>query len=117
MPTPRQRIHYNVIRRLLSNLHILKNTVFLYTSDHGQTLFENNATWLHCNYTTMEATVPLLMIGKDLPLVATKNFLASHSNIFPTLLDLMEVPLNNEPIFTRHPYFHYQAKRITFIFS
>lgn len=86
---------YNVntfFERLLIDLQILADTTILYTSDHGQTLFENGVSWLHCNYTPMEATIPLLMLGRNLPASSDENFLASHSNILPTLLDLMDVP-------------------------
>ncbi|MCC7189313.1 MAG: hypothetical protein IT312_11270 [Anaerolineales bacterium] len=38
-----------------------------------------------------EATVPLLLIGANLPLSDT-SYSASHANILPTLLDLMGVP-------------------------
>lgn len=69
----------------------LENTVILYTSDHGQTLFESNANWLHCNHTPQEATVPLLVMGRGLPTPNTE-LLASHSNILPTILDMMNVP-------------------------
>lgn len=86
---------YNVntfFERLLADPQILTDTTILYTSDHGQTLFENGVSWLHCNYTPMEATIPLLMLGHNLPVSSGENFLASHSNILPTLLDLMDVP-------------------------
>ena len=77
--------------RLLINTTILENTTILYTSDHGQTLFEEHATWLHCNNTAQEATVPLILIGRNLPPIADRPRF-SHSNILPTLLDLMAVP-------------------------
>jgi len=66
----------------------LDSTIILYTSDHGQTLFEGGAGWLHCNYTPQEASVPLVIIG-NLPLQLDTAFAASHANILPTLLDLM----------------------------
>jgi arylsulfatase A-like enzyme len=72
---------------------ILENTTILYTSDHGQTLFEDHTSWLHCNYTSQEATVPLILIGRNLPPTVASNR-SSHSNIFPTVLDLMAVPGN-----------------------
>lgn len=87
-------VRYNVntfFERLLVDLSVLDNTIILYTSDHGQTLFENGANWAHCNYTPQEAMVPLIMIGKNLPSVDTK-YRASHQNVLPTLLDLMGVP-------------------------
>lgn len=69
------------------------NTVYVYTSDHGQTLRENGAITSHCDETKPEANVPLLLIARrsDLPNADTQ-FRASHSNIFATLLDLMQYP-------------------------
>lgn len=86
-------IRYNVnafFERLFSDPARLEHTVILYTSDHGQTLFENGANWLHCNHTIQEATVPLLILGRDIPQPNTELH-ASHSNILPTLLDIMNV--------------------------
>lgn len=86
-------IAYNVntfFERLLANPQILENTTILYTSDHGETLFENQVTWPHCNETPQEATVPLLLIGKHLPSI-DPSWRASHSNILPTILDLMGI--------------------------
>lgn len=70
-----------------------KDTVYVYTSDHGQSLRENGATVSHCSVTKPEANVPLLIISdpQNLPMVDT-GFKASHSNIFATLLDLMNFP-------------------------
>ena len=69
----------------------MENTVYLYTSDHGQTLFEQGQKNTHCGTTPAEASVPLLMIGK-LPAKPNTAYPASHANIFATLLDLMNVP-------------------------
>ena len=67
------------------------NTYLLYTADHGETLFEDGATWVHSGPTRKENTVPLILIGKlDQPVDTT--YAANHSNILPTLLDLMKVP-------------------------
>jgi glucan phosphoethanolaminetransferase (alkaline phosphatase superfamily) len=87
-------IIYNVntfFERLLANPQILENATIIYTSDHGQTLFENHVTWPHCNDTPQEATVPLILIGRHLPSI-DPSWHASHSNILPTILDLMGVP-------------------------
>jgi glucan phosphoethanolaminetransferase (alkaline phosphatase superfamily) len=95
-------IFYNLntfFKRLLIYPEILENTTILYTSDHGQTLFENNASWLHCNYTSQEATVPLILLGRNLPPLPDRSR-ASHGRILPTLLDLMVVPSNQR----LHPY-------------
>ena len=86
---------YNVntfFERLLADPGILDHTIILYTSDHGQTLFENGVSWLHCNNTPQEATVPLLLIGKGLQ-IPDQPYAASHANILPTLLDLIHFPM------------------------
>lgn len=88
-------IHYNVdsfFKKLLPNgEEDLENAIYLYTSDHGQTLFEGGIDWLHCNYTIQEASVPLLILGK-LPHEVDTAYPAGHSNLFATLLDLMNIP-------------------------
>ncbi len=68
-----------------------ENTTIIYTSDHGQTLSEHGESWPHSGNTPMEACVPLFMI-QDQPLNVDTNFHASHANIFPTVLDLMNIP-------------------------
>jgi len=95
-------ILYNVntfFERLLANPEILENTTILYTSDHGQTLFANGANWLHCKNSREEVVVPMILIGRNLPLV-DETYHASHSNILPTILDLMGVPSDQR----MHPY-------------
>jgi len=95
-------LRYNVntfFERLLVDQGILDNTTILYTSDHGQTLFENNVSWLHCNNTLQEAIVPLFMVGGKWT-THDEPYTASHDNILPTLLDLMNVPADER----LHPY-------------
>jgi glucan phosphoethanolaminetransferase (alkaline phosphatase superfamily) len=77
----------NLFRNGVSN-----NTVYIYTSDHGESFVNQNG---HCGTTKDEAIVPIFMIAQPhlLPGVDT-GFKASHVNIFPTLLDLMEFPEN-----------------------
>ena len=89
-------VRYNVntfFEHLFSDQSALEHAAIIYTSDHGQTLFEDGANWLHCNHTIQEANVPLFIWGRDLPPSDT-GFKASHSNILPSLLDLMKVPYN-----------------------
>lgn len=88
-------LRYNIntfFERLLVDPDILERTTILYTSDHGQTLFENNVSWLHCNATPQEATVPLFLIGRRLVL-PNEPYAASHDNILPTILDLINFPV------------------------
>lgn len=70
--------------------NIPNNTVFVYTGDHGQTLFKTGKN-SHGGDSKAEATVPLFIIG-DLGIDVDTEYKASHQNIFPTLLDLMKYP-------------------------
>jgi len=74
-----------------------KQTILIYTSDHGQTLSEHGEQHTHCgsvgNIFPTEVKVPLFMISRE-PLAVDTGYRASHSNIFATLLDLMDFPAN-----------------------
>ena len=70
--------------------HIPNDSIIIYTGDHGQTLFANGKA-SHGGETKVEATVPLFIIGKLKAEVDT-NYKASHQNIYPTVLDLMNYP-------------------------
>lgn len=67
------------------------NTIIVYTGDHGETLSEDGATLPHGGDSKKVATVPLFIIGK-LPNEVDTNYKASHANIFPTILDLINYP-------------------------
>ncbi|MFK7802531.1 MAG: sulfatase-like hydrolase/transferase [Anaerolineae bacterium] len=75
---------------LLADGTVLANTLIVYTSDHGESL---DATRFqpHCGRDKLEARVPLMMMGR-FPEGIDTAFQAHHSNIFPTLLDFMQVP-------------------------
>lgn len=85
-------------KKLFSDLD-LKNTIIIYTSDHGQNLYDNN-TWLtHCsveNTSKYEVIVPMMIITENKEIrkqfersaVYNKNK-TSHYNIVPTILELM----------------------------
>jgi glucan phosphoethanolaminetransferase (alkaline phosphatase superfamily) len=74
---------------------LAENTFYVYTSDHGQNLGETGKTLSHCSNGKNEANVPLFIVAdsSSLPDVDT-GYKASHSNIFPTILDLMNYPEN-----------------------
>ena len=76
-----------------------KDTAYLYTSDHGQNLKDVPLEAAHCGSSPIMAEVPLLLIGGDelsLPEIDT-GYKAAHSNIFATLLDLMDFPEEERP--------------------
>lgn len=85
---------------LLADGNVLANTLIVYTSDHGEAL---DATRFqpHCGRAKLEARVPLMMMGR-VPEGVDTAFKAHHSNIFPTLLDFMQVP--NEARVTQYAY-------------
>jgi glucan phosphoethanolaminetransferase (alkaline phosphatase superfamily) len=70
--------------------NIPNNTVILYTGDHGQTLFANGKA-SHGGDTKDEANVPLFIIG-DLGKNVDTDYKASHQNLYPTILDLIDYP-------------------------
>lgn len=78
-------------KALLPDATLPPKTWLIYTSDHGQTLFEDGMGWSHCNNSVKEASVPLIIIGPFSSPPDT-SYPASHSNIFPTILELMGVP-------------------------
>ncbi len=73
---------------------LARNTFYVYTSDHGQSLNENGQSASHCADSKNEANVPLFIIAdpQNLPPVNT-DYRAAHANLFPTLLDLMNFPI------------------------
>jgi len=83
-----------------------KNILFIYTSDHGQNIFNNNKKQTHCSKEPLpiEANVPLFLVpfGETetiLTRLSAKNIKnnlnkTSHFNIFPTILSLMGYPLD-----------------------
>lgn len=75
--------------------NIPNNTSILYTGDHGQTLYANGKA-SHGGDTREEAAVPLFMIGRAGNGLDTR-YKASHCNIFPTVTDLMNYPVELRP--------------------
>lgn len=68
------------------------NTVIVYTGDHGESFYENGKAG-HGGETTGEAEVPLFILGMPQTRVDL-GFKASHHNVFATLLDLMNYPVD-----------------------
>ena len=80
---------------LLANRDFLAHSVILYASDHGQNLGELDKDYSHCGSEKIEVEIPLMIMG-DVNFDAIDfTYPAHHANIFPTLLDLMDVPLES----------------------
>jgi len=94
-------LNYNLEHffRALARPETLKNTTFIYTSDHGQTLSEHGETWPQTGPTRNEARAPILII-QAAPLNVDTRYKASHQNLFATLLDMMGLPQE----YRRYPY-------------
>jgi len=65
----------------------LKNTLFVYTSDHGESLGEHGL-WHKNNLYDVAARVPLVMAGAGLPENIKINTPVSHVDIVSTMLEL-----------------------------
>ena len=97
------------VNRFISDLlaHGLpEKTLLIYTSDHGQSLVENNTKWTHCSSgpstVNGEGLVPLLVyLRQDTPFsqslranAANFNGKYSHFQVFPTLLIALGYPVD-----------------------
>jgi choline-sulfatase len=67
----------------------LKDTLFIYTSDHGESLGEHGL-WYKNNLYDVAARIPLLMAGAGLPQGKRINTPVAHVDIVATILDLAE---------------------------
>ena len=87
-------LRYNInsfFKNLIDDYSDIPNdSVIIYTGDHGQTLFAG-AKASHGGETKIEASVPLFIVGKLASNIDT-GYKASHQNLYPTLLDLMNYP-------------------------
>jgi glucan phosphoethanolaminetransferase (alkaline phosphatase superfamily) len=88
-------LHYN-LEAFFSELlgpseSILGNTYILYTSDHAETLSDHGETWGHGRGTPNERLVPAILFAEPGRISALQPP-ASHSNLFATLLALMQIP-------------------------
>jgi choline-sulfatase len=65
----------------------LENTLFIYTSDHGESLGEHGL-WLKNNLYDVAARVPLVMAGAGLPKNVKISTPVAHIDVVATMLDL-----------------------------
>lgn len=104
------------LRLLIGTLRecsLLDDTILLFTSDHGDMLFDHNMVAKRCFYENA-ACVPLILSGK--PLLPwrgrVEQKLAGLGDIMPTLLDLCGIPIPKTvegiPLLSEqsHPYLY-----------
>lgn len=85
-------LFYNVngfFTRLTADRGSLERAAILYTSDHADALTYTGTGWRAFSRETF--SVPMIMIGAGRQ-SASGGYLASHDNVFATLLDLLEFP-------------------------
>lgn len=77
----------------LEQTNQLKNTVLIYTSDHGESLGEHGL-WYKNNLFDVAARIPLVIAGAGLPEGITVDSPVAHVDVSATILDLagMEIP-------------------------
>ena len=63
-----------------------RNTVFIYTSDHGEALGEHGL-WLKNNLLEPAAHVPLVVAGPGIPRGRTVDHAVSHMDLVQSLLE------------------------------
>jgi hypothetical protein len=72
-------------------LGLLDNTVVIYTSDHGELLFDHGLIYKH-NFFASSVDVPLVLAGPGVPAGRRSSALASLVDLLPTLLDFAGLP-------------------------
>lgn len=72
-------------------LGLLENTVVVYTSDHGELLFDHGLIYKH-DFFASSVAVPLVVAGPGRPAVQRTPAPASLVDLLPTLLDLAGLP-------------------------
>ena len=72
-------------------LGLLDNTVVIYTSDHGELLFDHGLIYKH-NFFASSVDVPLVMAGLGVPAGQSCAAPASLVDLLPTLLDFAGLP-------------------------
>ena len=96
-----------------------EDLLIIYTSDHGQSILENNITSTHCtskNPPASQGVVPFILFGKtvtDLEIPKAFKNRANHFLIFPSTLKLMGYDTPRANLFDRQPptnqYFYHRG--------
>lgn len=69
------------------------NTYIVFTSDHGEELYDHNRYFFHgASIYDGTVSVPLIISGPDLPTGKRVPAVTRHIDVAPTLLDLLQLP-------------------------
>lgn len=78
--------HIGHIWRALEETGLLKNTIFVYTSDHGEALGDHGL-WLKNNLLEPAAHIPLVVAGAGIPASRRVSHVTSHVDMVQALLE------------------------------
>jgi glucan phosphoethanolaminetransferase (alkaline phosphatase superfamily) len=106
-------IHWRVddfFKHLIIKLNLFdrNDTIIIYTSDHGQSILENNITATHnvvINPNLNQGVVPLFVFSPDNTLFDKEKILKnhySHFQLFPTIVTLMGYDTNCSTLFDKN---------------
>lgn len=85
------------IGRLINYLerhNILKNTIMILTSDHGESLGEHGIYYTHHGLYDVNLHVPLVIRYPKLPAGKRIKGFVQHFDIVPTILEMLEIKMN-----------------------
>ena len=86
----------NLIQVLISN-GIYDDTLIILNSDHGETLYEHDCYFDHHGLYECNLKVPLIMrFPAKLPKGKEIKSFASHADIVPTILDILDIETNTQ---------------------
>lgn len=75
----------------LRSKELLNDTLIIYTSDHGELLGENGMIGHNSPMCPATVYVPTVFVHPDLPNGRVTDGILSHVDIFPTILDILDV--------------------------
>lgn len=79
----------------LERTKLIDKTLLIFTADHGENFYEHDVPFNHENLYENIVKVPLILKH---PIFGQKRIhsLVQHIDIFPTILDLLNIPINQE---------------------
>jgi arylsulfatase A-like enzyme len=90
---------YNIgiLMEMLKKLDLLDDTLIIFTGDHGESLGEHEIYFAHHGLYDEGVHVPLIFrYPKLLPQGKRIDALIQHFDVFPTILDILAIPRNEE---------------------